>query len=105
MIERKFSYKKATNISHGVFLIALAALFLTGWWWPGILLAIWISLGTKQYLMERYWDGLFTSFVLGGIFVASFFELNWYMLMPVIFAVGGLYIIIREYYFKGDLET
>ncbi|MEX1013154.1 MAG: hypothetical protein WD595_00650 [Waddliaceae bacterium] len=105
MTERPVSYRKATAVSNGVFLLALAVLFFTGWWWPGILLAIWAALGTKQYLMERYWDGLITSFILGGIFVASFFQLNWSMLMPAIFAIGGVYMIIREYYFWGDKET
>jgi hypothetical protein len=37
--------KRASSISGGIFLIGLGVLFLTGWWWPGILVVIGLSGG------------------------------------------------------------
>jgi hypothetical protein len=32
--------RKASAISGGIFLISLGVLLATGWWWPGIMIAI-----------------------------------------------------------------
>lgn len=37
-------YENASQISGGVFLVGLGMLFLTGWWWPGIMFVIGASM-------------------------------------------------------------
>ena len=99
------SRKKAEAISNGVFLIALAILLYTGFWWPGILLAIWSMLATRQYLSGRTYDLIISSVILIGLFIFYFFNVDWSVFMPVLFVVGGLYIIFREYYFTEEPTT
>ena len=97
-----FSKKKADAISNGVFLISLGFLFYFNFWWPGILLSLWAMLATRQYLTARHYDFAITSVILLGLFTIYFFHIEWSMLMPTLFFVGGIYIIFREYYFSEE---
>ena len=90
------SKKKTEAIANGAFLICLGILFATDAWWPGILLAIWVSLAVRQYFSGRLYDLMMSSFILLGLFVISLLKLDWSILMPVLFVVGGIYIIFRE---------
>ena len=97
------SEKKASSIANGLFLISIGVLFFTNLWWPGILLAIWISMASKQYLTGRLYDAAITSVILLGLFVTSLVNLNWAYFLPVIFIVSGIFLIYREY--SGPHDT
>lgn len=98
--------RKAEAISNGVFLIALGVLFYFNAWWPGILLAIWAFLATRQSLTGRHFDLVVTTFILVGLFVVTTFEISWSVLGPLLFIIGGGYIIFREYFLvKEDDEA
>ncbi len=96
------SKRKSDAIANGVFLISLGVLFYTNYWWPGILLALWINVGLRQFLTGRLYDFTISSVILLGLFAISFFEVEWTILLPVLFVVGGIYIIFREYFFAED---
>lgn len=91
--------RKADAISNGVFLIALGMLFYTNYWWPGILAAIWASIGLRQFLTGRIYDLCISTIILLGLFVITAFDFEWAVLLPVLFIIGGIYIIFREYFF------
>lgn len=97
------SKRKAEVISNGIFLASLGILFWTNGWWPGILLAIWACLGARQYLTGRTYDFAITSVILIGLFIVTFFNITWSVLIPVLFVTGGIYIIFREYLFSENL--
>ena len=99
MVNRILSKRKTEAISNGVFLIALGILFYTNAWWPGILLAIWATLALRQYFSGRVYDLIISSVILIGLFL-----ITWSILMPVLFVVGGIYIIFREYFFSGATD-
>ncbi len=96
------SKKKADAISNGVFLVSLGILFYTNSWWPGILLGLWAYLATRQYLMGRVYDFILTSIILIGLFIVSFFKIDWTILTPILFVLGGIYIIFREFFYAED---
>lgn len=104
MANRIVSKKKAEAISNGALLISLGILFYTNAWWPGILLAIWLTLAIRQYLSGRTYDLLISSTILIGLFLISFFNVNWSLLMPILLVIGGIYIIFREYFFAGATD-
>jgi len=91
----QFSFKRANRISNGIFLVSLALLFLTNLWWPGILLAIWATLFSKQYLSGRLYDAGISSVVFLGLFLLTLFEFHY--LAPVLLLVGGIFLIFREF--------
>jgi hypothetical protein len=98
------SKRKADAISNGVFLICLAVLIYTKAWWPGILLALWVTLGIRQYLTGRFYDLVVTTVLLVGLFLVTFFNLNWSVLVPVLLVLGGIHIIFREYCVAEGVE-
>jgi predicted membrane protein len=91
------SKKRAKAISFALFLIGLAILSYLQAWWPGIMLAIGVPLGIRQYLLGRTYDVCITLFVFIGVFVTVQFNISWQILLPVIFTIGGIYIFFREF--------
>ncbi|MEC7839329.1 MAG: hypothetical protein VX777_04745 [Chlamydiota bacterium] len=104
MTSPKLSKRKADAISNGVFLISLGILFYTSSWWPGILLAIWAMLATREFLTGRLYDLFITSTIFLGLYCVYFLNIQWAILMPIIFVIGGIYIIFREYYYSDPTE-
>ena len=109
MAKALLSKKKADAVSNGIFLACLGILFYTNTWWPGILLAVWALLASRQFLTGRRYDILISSVILLGLFLVALLRINWDMLLPILFVVGGLYIIFREYFYgdntiKDDIE-
>jgi hypothetical protein len=98
------SKRKSDAIANGAFLISLGILFYTNAWWPGILLAIWVTLALRQYFTGRMYDLAISTFILVGLFLITLLKLDWAILMPVLFVVGGIYIIFREYFFAEAEE-
>jgi predicted membrane protein len=91
------SKKRAKTISVALFLIGLAIVSYLGAWWPGIMLAIGIPLALRQYLLGRRYDMMVSLFVFIGVFVTVQFNISWEVLLPVLFALGGVYLLFREY--------
>ncbi len=91
------SRRRAKAISVALFLIGLAILAFLKAWWPGIMLAVGIPLALRQYLLGRHYDMMVSLFVFIGVFVTVQFDISWEILLPVLFASGGFYILFREY--------
>lgn len=91
------SRKRAKALSVALFLIGLAIVSYMGAWWPGIMLAVGIPLALRQYLLGRHYDMMVSLFVFIGVFVTVQFNISWEILLPVLFALGGVYILFREY--------
>ncbi|MBI3220770.1 MAG: hypothetical protein HYZ44_14745 [Bacteroidetes bacterium] len=91
------SKKKAKAISVALFLISLAITSYLGTWWPSIMLVIGIPLALRQYLLGRHYDMGVSLFVFIGVFVTVQFDISWEILLPVLFAIGGIYILFREF--------
>jgi len=96
-MSRIVSKKRAKAISVALFLIGLAIIAYLRAWWPGIMLAVGIPLAIRQYLLGRHYDMGVTLFVFIGVFVTVQFDISWEILLPVLFALGGIYILFREY--------
>src|SRR5277367_6718473 len=97
MTEARSSKKRAKSISFALFLIGLAILMFLKAWWPGIMLVVGIPLALRQYLLGRHYDMGVSLFVFVGVFVTVQFDISWEILLPVLFALGGVYILFREY--------
>ena len=96
------SKRKSDIIGNGVFLIGLGILFYINSWWPGILLPIWASLGSRQFLTGRIYDLVLTTVILWSLFIVYFFKIDLTSLLPVLFVLGGIYIVFREFFYADD---
>ena len=100
----RISKRRAEALASGVFLISLGILFYFDAWWPGILLAIGAFLVTRQTLTGRLVDSVVTTFILGGLFIVMTFNIPWSTLGPLLFIMGGGYILFREYFLSEEKE-
>lgn len=104
-MKQKVSKRRAKALSVALFLVGLAIVTYFNAWWPGIMLAAGLPLALRQYLMGRHYDMIVSLFVFVGVFVTIEFDISWQILLPVLFAIGGVYILFREYLeSKGETE-
>lgn len=97
------SKKKADSYSTALFLIGLATLIFTDAWWPGIMLIVGLPLALRQYLLGRTYDMMISLLVFVGTFVTVQFDISWKIFLPILFTLGALYILFREFF--GPDET
>lgn len=102
MAKPMLTKRKSDAIANGAFLIGIGILLFTNEWWPGILLVLWISLFLRQYLTGRIYDALVSTIILVGLFLITFIKLNWSVIIPVLFVIGGIYLIFREYFYADE---
>jgi len=96
------SRKRAKAITTALFLVGLAILSYTQEWWPGIMLAIGIPLALRHLLLGKYYDMCVSLFVFVGVFLTIEFQISWEILLPVIFTVGAIYILCRDWVESDD---
>ncbi|PIS03128.1 MAG: hypothetical protein COT85_03645 [Chlamydiae bacterium CG10_big_fil_rev_8_21_14_0_10_42_34] len=96
------SRKKAQVLSTSLFLIGLATLIFTDSWWPAIMLIVGLPLALRQYLVGRTYDTMMTLLVFVGTFVTVQFDISWRIFLPILFALGALYILFREFFGPED---
>ncbi|HKZ00390.1 MAG TPA: hypothetical protein VI728_00770 [Syntrophales bacterium] len=97
MAKQITSRKTAKALSFAFFLFGIAALSFLGKWWPGIMLAIGLPLALREYLLGRRYDMAVTIFVFVGVFVTVQFNVAWKIILPILFTLGGIYVLFREY--------
>lgn len=106
MGKRWTSRRRAKGVAAALFLVGLAVLSLTDTWWPGILLVVGLSIGLKQFLLGFLYDMGVTLFVFLGAFIALAFDIPWRIFLPILFSLGAVYVLAREFLSKEeDIET
>jgi len=91
------SRKKAQAFSTALFLLGLAVMIVTDAWWPGIMLVVGLPLALRQYLLGRTYDMMISLLVFVGTFVTVQFDISWRIFLPMLFSLGAVYILIREF--------
>ncbi len=104
-MNRLTSKRRAKAITTALFLVGLALISYLGAWWPGIMLAIGLPLALRHYLLGQHYDMWISLFVFCGVFVTVQFDISWEILLPVLFAIGGIYILFREFLEGSEEET
>lgn len=97
MAHPRASQKRAQALSSSLFLIGLAVLSLTGSWWPAIMLVLGLPLALRQFLLGKTYDMCLSLVIFVGAFIAASFDISWNILLPVLFIMGALYLLIREF--------
>jgi membrane-associated phospholipid phosphatase len=92
--------KRGNEVFGGAFIIGMAILFLTGWWWPGILYVTGVAMVARTVAQGRNWMDERSGLVL--LVVAVVFTLigfvtnivfNWW---PLILIAVGLYLLYNS---------
>jgi hypothetical protein len=100
--------KQASSISGGIFLIGLGALFLTNWWWPGILVVIGLSGGAELIFRGQIAKGLGTIAFFCGIpliwTIVQSTNISWAIIGPFILIAIGVIMLVKVFFLKDDNE-
>lgn len=97
MAHPKVSQKRARALSSALLLVSLAVVSFTGVWWPNIMLAIGIPLALRQYLLGRIYDMFLSLVIFVGAYIVAGYQISWDVLLPVLFGIGAIYILVREF--------
>jgi hypothetical protein len=94
----------AGAISGGIFLISLGVLLVTGWWWPGIMVAIGLSSGAALIFRGKTWQGIGSLIFFCGIAVAVEFirttDVSGVTIGAFILVGIGVIILVKALFFR-----
>lgn len=93
---------KASGISAGIFLISLAVLILTGWWWPGIMLAIGLAGGARLAFEGQYSRALIVFGIFTAIPLLMESEIPWVIVVPVILVSLGVVALVKAFLLRDN---
>jgi hypothetical protein len=100
--------KQASSISGGIFLIGLGMLFITDWFWPGILLVIGLSSGAELIFRGKTREGIGTialfSAIPIAITIAQSMDISWAIVGPFILIALGAITLVKALFLKGEAE-
>jgi hypothetical protein len=98
----KEKQRMADGIAAGIFLISLGVLLVTGWWWPGIMVALGLSSGL--IFRGRIWAGIGSLLFFCGIAVVveliRFTEISWVVVAAFILIGIGVITLIKALFFR-----
>ncbi len=94
------SKERTDQIFGGLFLIGLALLLFTGYWWPGIMFVLGVALLGRTYAEGKPLTsnaGAWAVLALGALFalgdVFSIISINWW---PLLLIGLGLYLLFGQ---------
>lgn len=92
------SNKRARAISFALFLVGLAVCSFTKSWWPAIMLVVGVPLAIRQVLGGRAQDAVPTLIIFVGVFITYQYDINWQLLLPILFVTSALLVLYREFW-------
>ncbi len=102
----KDNKRMADAISGGIFLISLGVLLYTGWWWPGIMVAIGLSSGASLIFRGRIWQGIlslaFFCSIPIAIWIINETDVSWTLVGAFILIGLGVITIVKVFFFREE---
>ena len=96
--------RKASGISGGIFLISLGILIITGWWWPGIMIAIGLASCAELVFRGRVAQGIGTLIFFCAIpivvWIIQAVSIPWALVGPMILIGIGISILVKSFYLR-----
>jgi len=98
--------RQGDALSGGIFLISLGVLVFTGWWWPGIMVALGLSGGAGLIFRGRTREGISTLVFFIGIAVAVELirrtEISFVVIGSFILIGLGVIILAKAFLFRDS---
>jgi hypothetical protein len=87
------------GVAGGVMLVGLGMLWLTNWWWPGIMLVIGCALAAERFIKGQIAQavGVFALFLAIPLGIAILQDINipWKVVIPFVLIAIGLVVVFR----------
>jgi len=102
----KEKQRQASAISGGIFLISLGVLLVTGWWWPGIMVAIGLASGAELIFRGKVWSGIGSLLFFCGIAVVVEWgrvsDVSWTVVGAMILIGIGVIILVKAFFLPEE---
>ena len=102
----KGNKRMADAISGGIFLISLGVLLYTGWWWPGIMVAIGLSSGAALIFRGKTMRGIGTLAFFCGIAVIVELvretDIDRVVIAAMILVGIGVIVLVKALFFREE---
>jgi hypothetical protein len=93
-------------ISGGIFLISLGILLVTGWWWPGIMIALGLSSGAGLIFRGKIWQGIlslaFFCSIPIGIWIIQETDISWTLVGALILIGIGVIVLVKAFVLREE---
>jgi hypothetical protein len=94
----------ASGISGGILLICLGVLLATGWWWPGIMVALGLTFGSAQWFRGETGRGIGTLIFFCGFAVivelVKRTDVDWVIIAAFIIIGFGVISLVKALMFR-----
>jgi len=87
---------KANAIGGAVFLIGLGILFLSKWWWPGIIVVIGASGAVTSLIKGNLRHALVTIVIFGVIFALFMTEISTSVIIALLLIGVGVWVVLNS---------
>lgn len=94
--------RERNGITGGLLLIGLGVLMLTGWWWPGIMVVLGLSIGAGLVFRGKYAPAAVVLVVFLGIPVVAETDLPWNLFAPMVLIGLGIIILTKAFVLKDE---
>jgi len=98
--------RKASGISGGIFLISLGILIITGWWWPGIMIAIGLAGCAELVFRGKTARGIGTLVFFCAIPVVVWIiqaaSIPWALVGPMVLIGIGVIVLVKAFYLRKE---
>jgi hypothetical protein len=98
--------RRASGISGGIFLISLGVLIITGWWWPGIMIAIGLAGCAELVFRGQIGRGIGTLAFFCAIpivvWIIQAAQIPWAIVVPTVLIGIGVIILVKALYLRGE---
>ncbi len=96
---------EADGISGGLSLIGLGIVFLTGWWWPGIMVAVGVAAVSSLVFRGKYTEAIAPALIFFGIPLLVTANMPWHLFGPMVLIGVGLIVLVKNFYLKNQFEA
>jgi len=98
--------RKASAISGGIFLISLGVLIITGWWWPGIMIAIGLSSCAELVFRGRIAQGIgslvFFCAIPIVVAIIQATQIPWTVVVALVLVGIGVITLVKAFYLREE---
>jgi len=98
--------RRSSGVSGGIFLISLGILIFTGWWWPGILVAIGLASGAELIFRGQTTKGIGSMVFFWGIalivIIVRAINVPWSIVAPLILVGIGVIVLVKALYLHTE---
>ena len=102
----KDKQRMASAISGGIFLISLGVLLVTGWWWPGIMVALGLASGAALIFRGKTWRGIVSlAFFCGFAVIVELVretDIDGVVIAAMILVGIGVIILVKALFFREE---